>query len=83
MKPQTLNPKIETLNPKFDLRGVGRQCALLYTTVNGERRIRVHTLALPCTNVLGNLFRSADLDVQLYAHVSAVCSALTIYEKHR
>lgn len=40
------------------------QCALLYTTMTGERRIRVHTLALPVTSVLGTLFRNADLDAQ-------------------
>ncbi|KAF9594960.1 hypothetical protein IFM89_035530 [Coptis chinensis] len=40
------------------------QCALLYTTIYGERRIRVTTLSLPCTSVLGNLFRAADLDAQ-------------------
>ena len=40
------------------------QCALLYTTVHGQRRIRVSTLSLPCTNMLSNLFRSADLDTQ-------------------
>lgn len=40
------------------------QCALLYTTVYGQRRIRVHTLSLPCTSVLNNLFRTADLDTQ-------------------
>lgn len=40
------------------------QCALLYTTVYGQRRIRVSTLSLPCTSVLSNLFRSADLDTQ-------------------
>ncbi|CAA6660059.1 unnamed protein product [Spirodela intermedia] len=40
------------------------QCALLYTTVYGERRIRVTTLSLPCTSMLSNLFRSADLDTQ-------------------
>ncbi|KAL5994532.1 Protein transport protein Sec24C [Asimina triloba] len=39
-------------------------CALLYTTVYGQRRIRVHTLSLPCTSVLSNLFRTADLDTQ-------------------
>ncbi|XP_057475102.1 protein transport protein SEC24 C-like isoform X2 [Actinidia eriantha] len=38
------------------------QCALLYTTIYGQRRIRVSTLSLPCTSVLSNLFRSADLD---------------------
>uniref|UniRef100_A0A2N9GHC6 Gelsolin-like domain-containing protein n=1 Tax=Fagus sylvatica TaxID=28930 RepID=A0A2N9GHC6_FAGSY len=40
------------------------QCALLYTTVYGQRRIRVTTLSLPCTNLLSNLFCSADLDTQ-------------------
>ncbi|XP_068661634.1 protein transport protein SEC24 C-like [Aristolochia californica] len=40
------------------------QCALLYTTIYGQRRIRVHTLSLPCTTVLSNLFRAADLDAQ-------------------
>ncbi|PRQ41322.1 putative von Willebrand factor, type A, Zinc finger, Sec23/Sec24-type, sec23/Sec24, trunk [Rosa chinensis] len=40
------------------------QCALLYTTVSGQRRIRVLTLALPCTSMLNNLFRTADLDTQ-------------------
>ncbi|EOA15938.1 hypothetical protein CARUB_v10004032mg [Capsella rubella] len=40
------------------------QCALLYTTIYGERRIRVTTLSLSCTNMLSNLFRAADLDSQ-------------------
>ncbi|KAF4370869.1 hypothetical protein G4B88_012669 [Cannabis sativa] len=40
------------------------QCALLYTTVYGQRRIRVTTLSLPCTNMLSYLFRAADLDSQ-------------------
>ncbi|CAI9115465.1 OLC1v1016370C3 [Oldenlandia corymbosa var. corymbosa] len=40
------------------------QSALLYTTVYGQRRIRVSTLSLPCTTMLSNLFRSADLDTQ-------------------
>ncbi|XP_044509940.1 protein transport protein Sec24-like At4g32640 isoform X3 [Mangifera indica] len=40
------------------------QSALLYTTVYGQRRIRVTNLSLPCSNMLSNLFRSADLDTQ-------------------
>ncbi|XP_023005978.1 protein transport protein Sec24-like At4g32640 [Cucurbita maxima] len=40
------------------------QCALLYTTIFGQRRIRVSTISLPCTSMLNNLFRSADLDTQ-------------------
>ncbi|KAI5067109.1 hypothetical protein GOP47_0017637 [Adiantum capillus-veneris] len=40
------------------------QCALLYTTIDGQRRIRVTTLSLTCTTVLNNVFRGADLDAQ-------------------
>ncbi|ONM19368.1 Protein transport protein Sec24-like CEF [Zea mays] len=42
----------------------GFQCALLYTTVYGQRRIRVINLSLSCTNLLANLFRYADLETQ-------------------
>ncbi|XP_073317359.1 protein transport protein SEC24 C-like isoform X2 [Primulina huaijiensis] len=40
------------------------QCALLYTSIYGQRRIRVSTLSLPCTSILSNMFRSADMDAQ-------------------
>ncbi|KAK4717325.1 hypothetical protein R3W88_015663 [Solanum pinnatisectum] len=40
------------------------QCALLYTTIDGQRRIRISTFSLPCTTMLSDLFRSADLDIQ-------------------
>jgi len=40
------------------------QCALLYTTVYGQRRIRVINLSLSCTSLLSNLFRYADLETQ-------------------
>ena len=36
------------------------QCALLYTASCGERRIRVHTLALPIVSDLADLYRSVD-----------------------
>ncbi|CAN6362943.1 unnamed protein product [Urochloa humidicola] len=42
----------------------GFQCALLYTTVYGQRRIRVINLSLSCTNLLSSLFRYADLETQ-------------------
>ena len=32
------------------------QAALLYTSSNGERRLRVHTMVLPVTNSLPGLF---------------------------
>jgi len=38
------------------------QTALLYTTPEGQRRIRIHTISLPVTSALCNLFRHADLD---------------------
>jgi protein transport protein SEC24 len=44
------------------------QFALLYTTFEGQRRVRVHTLALPTTRSMGQTFKGADLDVAvLYA----------------
>lgn len=36
------------------------QAALLYTSSNGERRIRVHTIALPVVSVLPDIIESAD-----------------------
>jgi len=38
------------------------QCAMLYTTASGHRRIRVHTISVPVTSVMSNIFRFADLD---------------------
>jgi len=36
------------------------QCALLYTTSLGERRIRVHTTAIPVVSDIGQLFKACD-----------------------
>lgn len=38
------------------------QAALLYTTSCGERRIRVHNLALPVETVVQNVFDSVSID---------------------
>ncbi len=37
------------------------QAALLYTTHQGQRRIRVHTLQLPISSALPSIVRSADV----------------------
>ncbi|KAI0225524.1 COPII subunit [Massospora cicadina] len=39
---------------------VAFQSALLYTAVNGERRIRVMTMVLPTTKSIAEVYRSAD-----------------------
>lgn len=49
----------DKLNPSSDAHF---QVALLYTTVLGERRIRVHTLSLRCTDQVAEIFRGADMD---------------------
>uniref|UniRef100_A0A1J3JSF0 Protein transport protein Sec24-like CEF n=3 Tax=Noccaea caerulescens TaxID=107243 RepID=A0A1J3JSF0_NOCCA len=54
----------------------GFQCALLYTTILGDRRIRVINLSLPCTNMLSNLFRSADLDTQFACMLKQVANEI-------
>ncbi|XP_041363025.1 protein transport protein Sec24A-like isoform X2 [Gigantopelta aegis] len=43
-----------------DMSTVCFQAALLYTSSKGERRIRVHTLCLPVTNQISDLFGGAD-----------------------
>ncbi|CAO1628429.1 unnamed protein product [Sympodiomycopsis kandeliae] len=46
------------------------QAATLYTTADGQRRVRVHNIAVPVTSLLGNVFRYADVD-----------STITFYSK--
>ncbi|KAK7909734.1 hypothetical protein WMY93_014418 [Mugilogobius chulae] len=38
------------------------QCALLYTTLGGQRRLRIHNLSLNCTSQLSNLYKSCETD---------------------
>lgn len=44
---------------------VAFQCALLYTTTAGDRRIRLHTMAVKASASMSTMFRTADLDTQL------------------
>ena len=41
------------------------QYALLYTTTEGRRRVRVHTTALPVSRSLSSVYRGADLDTYM------------------
>ncbi|ORX81264.1 hypothetical protein K493DRAFT_242055 [Basidiobolus meristosporus CBS 931.73] len=53
------------------------QCALLYTTATGQRRIRLHNLSVPTTTLMANMFKYAEMDATLNLMVkSAVTLAL-------
>ncbi|KMZ62821.1 Protein transport protein Sec24-like [Zostera marina] len=54
------------------------QCALLYTTVYGQRRIRVTNLSLQCTSNLTNIFRTADLDSQFAIYLKQSANDILI-----
>ncbi|KAK0546729.1 COPII coat Sec23p-Sfb3p heterodimer component [Tilletia horrida] len=53
------------------------QCAILYTTATGERRVRCHNLAVPVTNSLTNVFQYADLDSTV-AHFAKEVTTLAL-----
>ncbi|OLY80219.1 Protein transport protein Sec24C [Smittium mucronatum] len=41
------------------------QISLLYTSSDGRRLIRIHNLAIPCTTLIGNMFKYADIDTSV------------------
>ncbi|KAM4808851.1 protein transport protein Sec24D [Rhinophrynus dorsalis] len=38
------------------------QCALLYTTINGQRRLLIHNISLSCSPQLADLYKSCETD---------------------
>lgn len=50
------------------------QCAVLYTSASGQRRVRVHNLAVPVSSLLANVFRFADMDTTL-AYLTKECTS--------
>ncbi|KAF9996349.1 COPII coat Sec23p-Sfb3p heterodimer component [Modicella reniformis] len=54
------------------------QVALLYTTMDGHRRVRVHNYSTPVTTLLGNVFRWADMDTTInFLSKGAIAQALS------
>ncbi|CAL8275780.1 unnamed protein product [Boreogadus saida] len=58
-------------------------CALLYTTVGGQRRLRVHNLSLNCSSQLMELFKSCETDslINFFAKTAyrAILKLTTVY----
>lgn len=52
------------------------QLAILYTTAQGEPRIRLHNLALPCTTDISSVFKMADLDAIVALQAKQTASQL-------
>ena len=50
------------LDPKAD---AYIQAAILYTSASGDRRVRVHNLAVPVVTKLADVFRLADMDTTM------------------
>lgn len=51
------------------------QCAILYTSAEGYRRVRVHNLSVPVSSLLVDVFRLADLDTAI-AYTAKECESL-------
>lgn len=49
------------------------QCALLYTTADGQRRIRVHNLSLPVTSQISMIYRLSDIDAIVSMSLKQAC----------
>ncbi|XP_078131864.1 protein transport protein Sec24D isoform X1 [Sander vitreus] len=56
--------------------GALMQCALLYTTINGQRRLRIHNLSLNCSLQLSELFKSCETDSLINFFSKSACRAI-------
>lgn len=54
------------------------QSALLYTSAGGQRRVRCHTLGLPVTGLLPNIFRSTGKKGALSGCVALLTVVCTV-----
>ena len=51
------------------------QCAVLHTTTDGQRRVRVINIALQVAELAGDVFRFSDMDV-VVAHLMRQCKSI-------
>lgn len=54
------------------------QCALLYTSINGQRRIRLHNLSLSVCTQYSQMFASCELDVLINYISKVACRSVTV-----
>ncbi|XP_074084414.1 protein transport protein Sec24D isoform X3 [Macrotis lagotis] len=54
------------------------QCAVLYTTISGQRRLRLHNIGLNCSSQLADLYKSCETDALInFFAKSAFMAVLT------
>uniref|UniRef100_A0A671RND6 Protein transport protein Sec24C-like n=1 Tax=Sinocyclocheilus anshuiensis TaxID=1608454 RepID=A0A671RND6_9TELE len=61
--------------------GALMQCAVLYTSCSGQRRLRIHNMAVNCCSQLADLYRNCETDTIInffakYAYRSVLCSPI-------
>ncbi|XP_051561432.1 protein transport protein Sec24D-like isoform X3 [Myxocyprinus asiaticus] len=56
--------------------GAVMQCALLYTTISGQRRLRIHNLSLNCCSQLSELYKSCETDALINFFAKSACQAM-------
>ncbi|XP_051580009.1 protein transport protein Sec24D-like isoform X1 [Myxocyprinus asiaticus] len=56
--------------------GAVMQCALLYTTISGQRRLRIHNLSLNCSSQLSELYKSCETDALINFFAKSACQAI-------